>query len=51
MREGRFSFRCFYARRARRILPALMLVMPTGLGVGSTLLLAEEFEARSCVGR
>lgn len=34
MAEGRFSWRRFYARRARRILPALFLVILVTLAVG-----------------
>jgi peptidoglycan/LPS O-acetylase OafA/YrhL len=45
MRKGRFTFRRFYARRARRILPALMVVLLAGLGLGWYALLAEELEA------
>jgi peptidoglycan/LPS O-acetylase OafA/YrhL len=45
LRRGRFSFRGFYTRRARRILPALLLAILAGLGIGSYVLLSEEYEA------
>src|SRR5437773_2668422 len=35
---GQLSFRTFYARRARRILPAMMLVVLVTLMLGSALL-------------
>jgi peptidoglycan/LPS O-acetylase OafA/YrhL len=52
LRQGRFSFRRFYVRRARRILPALFIVILTALGIGSSLLLAPEFASlgRHAVG-
>jgi peptidoglycan/LPS O-acetylase OafA/YrhL len=40
--EGRFSFLDFYERRARRILPALFLVILTGLPVAWYLLLPNQ---------
>ncbi|MET3925626.1 acyltransferase family protein [Devosia sp. 2618] len=39
MAQGEFSFLGFYARRFRRILPALLVVIPTSLGAGWVLLL------------
>jgi len=52
LQQGRFSFRRFYTRRARRILPALFIVILTALGIGSALLLAPEFASlgRHAVG-
>jgi peptidoglycan/LPS O-acetylase OafA/YrhL len=41
--KGRFSYRDFYVRRARRILPALCLVLASCLVVGYFALLPEEF--------
>src|SRR4051812_4608353 len=35
---GRFTFLAFYARRARRIFPALVLVLVATLGLGALLL-------------
>ncbi len=40
-----FSFKDFYARRARRIFPALIAVLATSLIFGWILLLADEFKA------
>ena len=40
---GRFSFRAFYARRIRRIFPALAIVLGACLAAGWFLLLAEPF--------
>ncbi len=42
--EGRFSFARFYARRARRILPALIVVILFTCVAGSLLLTANEFK-------
>jgi peptidoglycan/LPS O-acetylase OafA/YrhL len=39
-----FSFADFYARRIRRLFPALALVLMASLGVGWLVLLPEEFE-------
>ena len=52
LQQGRFSFRRFYVRRARRILPALFIVILTALGIGSSVLLAPEFASlgRHAVG-
>jgi len=43
MAAGRFSLRQFYARRIRRIFPALALVALACLGAGWYLLLADEY--------
>jgi len=43
VRGGTFSFAEFYARRARRILPALMAVILMTMAIGSILLSAAEF--------
>ena len=43
MAAGRFSLRQFYARRIRRIFPALALVAVACLGAGWYLLLADEY--------
>jgi peptidoglycan/LPS O-acetylase OafA/YrhL len=40
--RGTFSFAAFYARRIRRIFPALIVVMLTALGAGVAILLPEE---------
>ena len=40
---GAFTFRNFYARRVRRIFPALIVVMAASLLAGAVLLLPEEF--------
>ncbi len=45
LRNGTFSFRRFYARRARRILPALVIVCLASLAAGWFLLLPPDFEA------
>ena len=42
VRSGRFSFANFYARRARRILPALVLVLSVTALLGASILDAEE---------
>lgn len=41
--KGTFSFRDFYARRIRRIFPALLLVIATSLAVGWSVLLPDEY--------
>ena len=41
---GRFSFQSFYARRCRRILPALCVVLAAALIIGWFTLLSAEFE-------
>ena len=43
IREESFSILQFYARRARRILPALFVVIAATLAVGSVLLLSTDF--------
>lgn len=43
LEAGRFTFRGFYANRARRILPALVLVVAAVLGFGWFTLLPDEF--------
>jgi len=43
--RGTFSFRDFYARRIKRIFPALLLVLLTGLVLGWVLLLPYQFKA------
>lgn len=42
MAEGRFSWRRFYARRARRILPALFLVILVTLALGWVIMTPEQ---------
>lgn len=42
--DGRFSYLKFYARRVRRIFPALALVLIVSLGLGWALLLPEEYK-------
>ncbi len=42
LNEGNFSFRRFYARRIRRIFPALLVVLLACLGFGYYTLLPEE---------
>jgi peptidoglycan/LPS O-acetylase OafA/YrhL len=44
MREGRFSLLHFYARRARRIFPALILVLLAVLAFGWLVLLPYEYQ-------
>ncbi len=41
---GGIGYREFYARRIRRIFPALCLVLTAALALGSVLLLADEFD-------
>ncbi|MEI6202723.1 MAG: acyltransferase, partial [Enhydrobacter sp.] len=41
--ERRFSFLDFYSRRVRRIVPALLVVLLTGLAIGWIVLLPGEF--------
>jgi peptidoglycan/LPS O-acetylase OafA/YrhL len=43
--RGRFTFSDFYSRRIRRIFPALTVVLLATLGLGSWLLLPDEFDA------
>lgn len=43
LERGNFSFRDFYARRIRRIFPALILVLVTVYGAGWFLLYADRF--------
>src|SRR3954470_21177869 len=42
---GRFSFAAFYARRMRRILPALLVMLIVALGAGAFLLMPGDYEA------
>lgn len=42
--EGNFSFGEFYARRVRRLFPALITVLILTLGVGYWILLSDEYE-------
>jgi peptidoglycan/LPS O-acetylase OafA/YrhL len=42
---GRFSFADFYARRARRIFPALLVVLIASLAFGWIALLSDEYES------
>ncbi|GAB4383941.1 acyltransferase family protein [Albidovulum sp.] len=42
MAQGRFSFRAFYARRARRILPALFVMLAATLPVGWLLMTPDQ---------
>lgn len=42
--EGRFSFAGFYARRIRRIFPALILVLTAVAAIGWFTLMAEEYK-------
>lgn len=44
LEEGRFSFVDFYSRRARRIFPALIVVLLAGLAAGWFLLLPGEYQ-------
>jgi peptidoglycan/LPS O-acetylase OafA/YrhL len=41
--RGRFSYRRFYARRFRRIFPALIVVLAACLGYGALMLAPDEF--------
>ncbi len=41
---GNFSFKDFYARRIRRIFPALILVLVSGYALGWFVMLADEFK-------
>lgn len=52
LRNGTFSFRTFYARRARRLLPALLVVLPVASILGWYIQLAEGFRllGRQVVG-
>ena len=43
-REGDFSFREFYARRIRRLFPALITLLVLCLGYGSVVLLPTEYD-------
>jgi len=43
LKNGNFSFTEFYARRVRRIFPALILVLAASLLLGWNTLLASEF--------
>jgi peptidoglycan/LPS O-acetylase OafA/YrhL len=43
LRRGRFSFRRFYARRFRRIFPALLVVLAACLAYGAVALAPDEF--------
>ena len=43
-REGNFSFRDFYARRIRRLFPALITMMVITMAYGWVILLPDEFE-------
>jgi peptidoglycan/LPS O-acetylase OafA/YrhL len=43
VRAGRFSFRGFYARRARRIFPSLIVVLAATAGCGWLILAPREF--------
>src|SRR3954470_14044785 len=45
LEQARFSFREFYARRIRRIFPALLLVLVTAFVVGWFVLFADRFAA------
>jgi peptidoglycan/LPS O-acetylase OafA/YrhL len=45
MDEGRFRFRRFYARRIRRIFPALVVVLTACLAAGAVVLDTSEFKA------
>jgi peptidoglycan/LPS O-acetylase OafA/YrhL len=44
VREGGFSFREFYARRIRRLFPALITVLLLCLGYGYFILLGDEYQ-------
>ena len=43
LEAGRFSYRDFYARRVRRIFPALLLVMAAALAAGMLILWSAEY--------
>nr|WP_041756874.1 acyltransferase family protein [Bradyrhizobium sp. ORS 278] len=43
MQQGKFSFAEFYARRIRRLFPALAIVMTASLAVGWTMLFPDEY--------
>ena len=43
LQQGTFSFRTFYARRIKRIFPALTVVLLATLAVGTLLLVADEY--------
>jgi peptidoglycan/LPS O-acetylase OafA/YrhL len=43
-REGNFSFKEFYARRIRRLFPALITMLVITMGCGWLILLPDEFE-------
>ena len=45
LQDGRFSFRQFYARRIKRIFPALVLVMAASLAFGWFALFPDELKA------
>ncbi|MEZ5503143.1 MAG: acyltransferase family protein [Halioglobus sp.] len=45
LEKGSFSFATFYARRVKRIFPALLFVLAACFAFGSVLLTAEEYEA------
>jgi len=45
--QGRFSFRLFYARRIRRLFPALILVLSATLALGAFALFADEYRQLS----
>lgn len=47
MAQGKFSFAAFYERRARRILPALFVVVAATLILSSVVLLPEDLKAFS----
>ena len=47
LEQGRFSIVSFYERRARRILPALLVMIAATLLVGAFLLLPADFDALS----
>lgn len=44
LQDGSFSYAQFYARRIRRLFPALLLVLATGLAVGWFTLLPDEYQ-------
>jgi peptidoglycan/LPS O-acetylase OafA/YrhL len=49
-RSGRFRFRAFYSRRAKRILPALYVVITTTLCLGLVLLSPRELQRAATEG-